>query len=72
MISLLAGTITSPSAKLAPYRRSPSPETKSLMRARERKAIGTLINGVLSVIAAGVAAWWGSGNSGLKDEYVSS
>ena len=71
MIALLAGTVTSPAAKLAPYKRSPSPEEKAIIRSKERKAISALINGVLSVIGVGVAAWWASNSSGWKRENVS-
>lgn len=38
----------------------------------ERKAITTIINGVLSVIGSGAAAWLGSEKTFWKQEWVSS
>ncbi|KAG8922750.1 hypothetical protein FRC02_011627 [Tulasnella sp. 418] len=69
MIALLAGTTTSPSAKLGPFKRALSPESAALQRLKDRKAISALINGVLSVVGVGVAAWWAAGSVGWKPEY---
>lgn len=72
MISLLAGSKTSPNAKLPPY---VPPETEDVIAARQmsdRKAITAIVNSILSIAATGVAAWWAAGNIGWRDEYVSS
>ena len=50
--------------QMAEVRRAEAEEKK-----RERKAIGIIVNGAFSVVGTGAAAWWGSKNTGWKDEY---
>ncbi|KAG8894609.1 hypothetical protein FRB99_001102 [Tulasnella sp. 403] len=68
MIALLAGTITSPKSKL-PYKRPLSQEEIAHIKSKERKAISALINGVLSVVGCGVAAWWAAGSVGMRTDH---
>lgn len=70
MIALLAGTTTSPERKFASYVPPKEPEDVEKERARERKAITTLVNGLLSVGGSGAAAWWASASTGWRDEWV--
>lgn len=70
MISLLAGTRTSPEKHFPPY--TPSDPLEERRRATdERKAISAVINAVLSVVGTGAATWWASGRTGLEYEWVS-
>jgi hypothetical protein len=66
-IALLAGTITSPATRLPPDPVK-DPYAEALQRARERKAISTMINAIFSVFGVGFAAWWSAGNIGWKPE----
>jgi hypothetical protein len=70
MISLLAGTTTSPEKNFGQYVPPLEPEVLAANRAKERKAITALVNSVFSVIGAGFAAWWGADKTGWKSEYV--
>ncbi len=70
MIALLAGTTTAPSAKLPPYRPPLSPEEIAILNSKEKKAISALLNGFLSVIGVGVAAWWAGGSIGMSNDEV--
>ncbi|KAG9046603.1 hypothetical protein FS837_003978 [Tulasnella sp. UAMH 9824] len=69
MIALLAGTVTSPSAKLPPYKPPLTPEEQAILKSKERKAISALINGFLSVIGVGVAGWWAGGSIGMRQDH---
>lgn len=69
MVSLLAGTTTSPDRHFPAYDPPKEPEQLAAERAAERKAITSLINALLSVIGCGVAAWWASANAGWRDEW---
>lgn len=57
MISLLAGSITSPKAILGAY--TPPPTALETRRAavRDRRAVIALINALFSIIGVGVAVW---------------
>ncbi|KAG8997777.1 hypothetical protein FRB94_007460 [Tulasnella sp. JGI-2019a] len=69
MIAMLAGTLSSPSAKLAPYKRPLSPEEEAMVKSKERKAISALLNGFLSTIAVGVAMWWLGGSISMRTDH---
>ncbi|KAJ3517745.1 hypothetical protein NLJ89_g322 [Agrocybe chaxingu] len=69
MVALLAGSTTSPERKFGDYTPPKDPEEVEAERARERKAITALVNSVLSVGCMGLAAWWGTGGTGWKDEW---
>ncbi|KAJ3732030.1 hypothetical protein DFJ43DRAFT_328202 [Lentinula guzmanii] len=69
MIALLAGTTTSPERKFGPYQPPQEPEQLGAQKKRERKAITTMINGVLSVIGSGAAAWIGSERTNWRQEW---
>ncbi|KAJ4473681.1 hypothetical protein J3R30DRAFT_3338336 [Lentinula aciculospora] len=68
MISLLAGTTTSPDRKFGLYEPQ-EPEQLAAQTKRERKAITTIINGVFSVIGSGAAAWIGSERTNWRQEW---
>jgi len=70
-ISLLAGAKTAPDGKFGDYTPPPDPATVEKGKARERKAITTLVNGVFSVLGVGFAAWWASERTGWIHEWVS-
>jgi len=70
MVSLLAGTITSPDRKFPPHK----PETNDpLADARreigDKKAVVTLVNALLSVVGSGAATWYAAGVAGWRNEW---
>lgn len=69
MISLLAGTTTSPERKFGAYVPPRDPEEIEAERKKERRAITTLVNAILSVGGSGFAAWWASQHAGWKKEW---
>jgi TMEM199 family protein len=69
MVTLLAGTTTSPERHFPAY--IPKVDVEEARRARDdRKAITALLNGLLSIGGAGVATWWIAEGRGWKDEWV--
>lgn len=70
MVSLLAGTTTSPEKSFGDYKPPKDPEIQAADTARERKAITALVNSLFSIFGAGFAAWWGADKTGWRDEYV--
>jgi hypothetical protein len=70
MVSLLAGTTTSPEKTFGDYTPPATPEKQASDRARDRKAITALVNSLFSIFGAGFAAWWGADRTGWRDEYV--
>jgi len=68
MVSLLAGTRTSPEKKFPTYL-AKDPEAERRRAADDRKAVSTVVNGVLSVAGTGFATWWASGHTGLQLEW---
>ncbi|KIM44533.1 hypothetical protein M413DRAFT_17583 [Hebeloma cylindrosporum] len=69
MISLLAGTTTSPERKFGDYIPSKEPEEIEANRIREKRAITVLLNALLSIGGVGFAAWWAADKTGWKDEW---
>lgn len=69
MVSLLAGTRTSPEKKFPAYV-AENPEAERKQAADDRKAVSTVINGTLSVAGTGFATWWASEYTGLRLEWV--
>lgn len=70
MISLLAGTKTSPNRRFppqAPREDGPDAARKEL---NDRRAIVAVLNALLSVGGTGAAVWWAAGNIGWRDEWV--
>ncbi|KAI9461488.1 hypothetical protein HD554DRAFT_2206739 [Boletus coccyginus] len=68
MVSLLAGTRTSPEKHFPPYT-AKDPEEDQRLQTRDRKATATLVNAVLSVVATGVATWWASEYTRMQLEW---
>ncbi|KAI0272468.1 hypothetical protein BC834DRAFT_348659 [Gloeopeniophorella convolvens] len=69
MVALLAGTRTSPDKK---FPQGPQASARSGDAAKEisdRRAIVAVLNAFLSVICAGIAAWWISKHTGWRDEW---
>ena len=69
MVSLLAGTRTSPEKHFPPYT-AKDPEEEQRLQTKDRKAIATLVNAVLSVLGTGVATWLASEHAGIQLEWV--
>ncbi|KAG2748440.1 hypothetical protein P692DRAFT_20874395 [Suillus brevipes Sb2] len=68
MVSLLAGTRTSPEKNFPAYV-AKDPETERRHAANDKKAVSTVVNGVLSVAGTGFATWWASERTGLRLEW---
>lgn len=70
MISLLAGTTTSPEGRFGEYVPPKEPEKLEAEKTRERKAITALINALLSIGGAAFAVWCAAEKTGWRNEYV--
>ena len=70
MISLLAGTTSSPEGKFGSYIPPKEPEDIEAERVNERKAITALINALLSIGGVAFAAWWAADKAGWRNEWV--
>ncbi|KAI6044245.1 hypothetical protein EDC04DRAFT_2561716 [Pisolithus marmoratus] len=68
MVSLLAGSRTSPEKHFPPYVAG-DPLEESRHASETRKAIATVVNGALSVAGTGAATWWAGERTGLKLEW---
>ncbi|EIW79216.1 hypothetical protein CONPUDRAFT_42028, partial [Coniophora puteana RWD-64-598 SS2] len=68
MISLLAGTRTSPEKKFPAWTPS-DPLAERRRKIDDRKAISNVVNGFVSVIGIGIATWWASERTGLALEW---
>ena len=69
MVTLLAGTKTSPERKFPDVPRGSHDD--ELQRARsDRRAIVGLLNALLSVIGSGVATWWAAQRLSWENEWV--
>ncbi|KAG9122337.1 hypothetical protein FRC07_001341 [Ceratobasidium sp. 392] len=62
LIPLLSGTTFAPSSKPPPV--TPAPVESS----HDRREITALLNGMLSVVGVGFAAWWAAGNIHWRNE----
>jgi len=69
MISLLAGTTTSPERKFGDYIPPKEPQEIEANRSREKKAITVLLNAFLSIGGVGFAGWWAADHTGWKNEW---
>ena len=69
MVSLLAGTRTSPERKF-PAASAPPVDSAS-KELSDRRAVTALLNALLSIVGAGVAVWWAADTLRWKDEWVS-
>ncbi|KAF9462933.1 hypothetical protein BDZ94DRAFT_1165080 [Collybia nuda] len=69
MISLLAGTTTSPERKFGTYTPAKEPREMEAERRREKKAITTLLNAMFSIGGSGFATWWAADKTGWKNEW---
>ena len=70
MVSLLAGTITSPERFFGTYVPPRDPAEVQAEKKRETKAITALLNALLSIVGAAFAAWWAAGKTGWRNEWV--
>ena len=70
MVSLLAGTTSSPEGKFGTYIPPKEPEQIEAERANERKSITALLNALLSIGGVGFAAWWAADKTGWRNEWV--
>ncbi|KAF8817506.1 hypothetical protein BYT27DRAFT_7153157 [Phlegmacium glaucopus] len=69
MISLLAGTTSSPEGKFGTYIPPKEPEEIGAERVNERKSITALINALLSIGCVAFASWWAADKAGWRDEW---
>lgn len=68
-VSLLAGTLTTPSAQLySPTVLEPSSEAR--LRLSDRRAITTLINALFSISGVGFATWWAASSAHWRNHWV--
>ena len=71
MVSLLAGTTTSPERNFPPHRAEPDdPLADTRREINDRKAVVTLINALLSIGGSGAATWYATGVVGWRSEWV--
>lgn len=71
MISLLAGSTTSPERKFPPHKVGPDdPLADKRREINDRKAVVTLINALLSIGGSGAATWYATGVVGWRSEWV--
>lgn len=70
MVSLLAGTRTSPDKKFPQLLRSSDRSENAARDISDRKAIIAVLNALLSVICTGAATWWAAQRTGWRDEWV--
>ncbi|KAF8631894.1 hypothetical protein AX15_002155 [Amanita polypyramis BW_CC] len=69
MVSLLAGTTTSPERFFGTYIPPRDPAEVQAEKKRERKAITTLLNALLSIAGSAFAAWWAAEKTGWRNEW---
>lgn len=69
MVSLLAGTMTSPDRFLGKYVPPKDPAEMEADRNRERKAITALLNALLSIVGSAAAAYWAAERTGWRIEW---
>jgi hypothetical protein len=71
MISLLAGSTTSPERKFPPHKvETNDPLADARREINDRKALVTLINALLSIGGTGAATWYAAGVVGWRNEWV--
>ena len=70
MVSLLAGTATSPERFFGSYTPPKDPEEVQAEKNRERKAITALLNALLSIVGSAFATWWAAEMLGWRNEWV--
>jgi hypothetical protein len=71
MVSLLAGTRTSPNKKFPQLSHSSDRSENARRNISDKKAIIAVLNALLSVICTGAATWWAAQRTGWRDEWVS-
>lgn len=70
MISLLAGTTTSPNRRFPAQVPTKDAAEDAKRQLNDRRAIVAVINALLSVAGTGGAVWWAAGSIGWRDEWV--
>ncbi|KAF8636420.1 hypothetical protein AX17_003602 [Amanita inopinata Kibby_2008] len=69
MVSLLAGTTTSPDRFFGQYTPPDDPEEVQAEKNREKKAITALFNALLSIGGSAAAVWWAAERAGWRNEW---
>ncbi|KZT01322.1 uncharacterized protein LAESUDRAFT_664130 [Laetiporus sulphureus 93-53] len=69
MVSLLAGTRTSPDRKFPSVQTASTPHEQAQRDLSDRRMVTAVINALLSIGGAGVATWWAAGRLAWKDEW---
>lgn len=70
MVSLLAGTRTSPDKKFSQLSHSSDRSENAARDISDRREIIAVLNALLSVICTGAATWWAAQRTGWRDEWV--
>jgi TMEM199 family protein len=70
MVTLLAGTRTSPDKKFPQSWPSSSRSEGAAREINDRRAIIAVLNAFLSVICTGAGVWWAAQRTGWRDEWV--
>lgn len=70
MVSLLAGSITSPERFFGSYTSPRDPAEVQAEKNRERKSITALLNAILSIVGSAFATWWAAEKIGWRNEWV--
>lgn len=70
MVSLLAGTATSPERFFGSYIPPRDPAEVQAEKNRERKSITALLNAILSIVGSAFATWWAAEKLGWRNEWV--
>ena len=71
MVSLLAGSTTSPERKFPPHKaETDDPLAHARREINDRKAVVTLVNALLSIGGSGAATWYATGVVGWRNEWV--
>ncbi len=70
MVSLLAGTRTSPDKKFPQVSHPPDHSESAARDISDKRAIIAVLNALLSVICTGAATWWAAQRASWRDEWV--
>ncbi|TCD71866.1 hypothetical protein EIP91_003209 [Steccherinum ochraceum] len=69
MVSLLAGTQTSPERTFPKHEKAVDPEEEAHRDRSDRRAITALLNALLSILGSGVAVFWAADRLHWRDEW---
>jgi hypothetical protein len=70
MVSLLAGTQTSPEKTFPHEPRKPDSGEVARKEVNDKRAVTAIFNALLSILGSGAATWWAADRLKWKDEWV--